>query len=351
MPKYAPNSLPNSPPNSPIVVSSQTNYGEGIDTNEGSQDVQPRTENYEFDLDRALTAVVGLRSIVPADAFTADTLGTERLGHGVIIGKDGVVLTIGYLITEAETVWLKLADGRSVQGHVIGYDQESGLGLVQALARLDGTFLPLGDSSSVTIGTDVVIGGTGGRHNSVAAKVVAKQEFAGYWEYVLDQAIFTAPSHPHWGGTAMIGPRGELLGIGSLQVQQMRSDGNAEDINMIVPINLLKPVLEDLMKAGRPMRPSRPWLGVYATEVGNRIAIAGISDRGPAKTADLKPGDVVLQVGGAEVRNLASFFRKVWSLGEAGVDVPMVVNRKGRTLEVSVQSGDRRKFLKGPVLH
>ena len=334
-----------------IVAPCKTNYAVANDTSEGFDTVQPRAENYEFDLDRALSAVVGLRSIVPPDAFTAETLGTERLGHGVIISKDGVVLTIGYLITEAETVWLKLSDGRSVQGHVLGYDQESGLGLVQALARLDVAHLPLGDSSIVTIGTDVVIGGTGGRNNSVAAKVVAKQEFAGYWEYVLDQAFFTAPSHPHWGGTAMIGPRGELLGIGSLQVQQVRSDGKSEDINMIVPINLLKPVLDDLMKAGRPMRPSRPWLGVYATEVGNRIAIAGISDRGPAKSADLKPGDVVLQVGGAEVRNLAGFFRKVWSLGEAGVDVPLIVNRKGRTLEVSVQSGDRRKFLKGPVLH
>ncbi len=313
--------------------------------------VQPRTENYRFDLDRALTAVVGLRSVVPSDAFTADTLGTERLGHGVVIGNDGVVLTIGYLITEAETIWLRLADGRSVQGHVIGYDQESGLGLVQALGRLEVAALPLGDSSAVTIGTDVVIGGTGGRHNSVAAKVVAKQEFAGYWEYVLDQALFTAPSHPHWGGTAMIGPRGDLLGIGSLQVQQVRSDGKTEDINMIVPINLLKPVMDDLMKAGRPMRPSRPWLGLYATEVGNRIAIAGITERGPAKAADLKPGDIVVQVDGAEVRNLASFFRKVWSLGAAGVDVPLIVNRKGRTIEVSVHSGDRRKFLKGPVLH
>ena len=320
-------------------------------TNEGFVVVQPRTENYQFDLDRALTAVVGLRSVVPSDAFTADTLGTERLGHGVVIGDDGVVLTIGYLITEAETIWLRQADGRSVQGHVIGYDQESGLGLVQAMGRLDVAALPLGDSSTVTIGTDVVIGGTGGRHNSVAAKVVAKQEFAGYWEYVLDQALFTAPSHPHWGGTAMIGPQGELLGIGSLQVQQVRSDGKTEDINMIVPINLLKPVMNDLLKAGRPLRPSRPWLGVYATEVGNRIAIAGISDRGPAKAADLKPGDIVVQVDGADVRNLAGFFRKVWSLGEAGVDVPLVVNRKGRTIEVSVQSGDRRKFLKGPVLH
>lgn len=313
--------------------------------------MQPREENYDFDLDHALNAVVGLRSIVSGDAFTADTLGTERLGHGVLISKDGLILTIGYLITEAETVWLRLADSKVVQGHVIGYDQESGLGLVQALARVDMPYLALGDSSTLTVGTDVVIGGTGGRHNSVAAKVVARQEFAGYWEYVLDQAIFTAPSHPHWGGTGMIGPRGELMGIGSLQVQQVRPDGKNEDINMMVPINLLKPIMDDLLKAGRPMRPPRPWLGVYATEVGSRIAIAGVSDRGPAKSADLKAGDIVMEVGGAEVKNLAGFFRKIWSLGEAGVDVPLTINRKGRALEVHVQSGDRRKFLKGPILH
>ena len=143
----------------------------------------------------------------------------------------------------------------------------------------------------------------------------------------------------------------ELLGIGSLQVQQVRSDGKNEDINMIVPINLLKPIMDDLLKAGRPLRPPRPWLGVYATEVGNKIAVAGISERGPAKSSDLQAGDIVIAIAGSEIKNLAGFFRKIWSLGEAGVDVPMTINRKGRMLEVHVKSGDRRKFLKGPVLH
>ena len=313
--------------------------------------VQPSPENYEFDLDRALTAVVGLRTLVPADAFTAETLGTERLGHGVLIRKDGLVLTIGYLVTEAETVWIKLADGRSVQGHVLGYDQETGFGLVQALARLDMAYLPLGSSAGAAVGEAVVVGGHGGRTNSVAAQIIAKQEFAGYWEYVLDQAFFTAPSHPHWGGTAMIGSAGELLGIGSLQVQQVRSDGKNENINMIVPIDLLKPILEDLITIGRPNRPSRPWLGLYATEVGNRIAVAGVSGRGPAKASDLRTGDILMQVAGNDIKTLAGFFRQVWSVGKAGVDVPLIVNRKGRTLEVVVRSGDRREFLKGPVLH
>lgn len=313
--------------------------------------MQPRPENYEFDLDKALTSVVGLKTMIPGDAFTADTLGTERLGHGVLIGEHGVVLTIGYLVTEAEAVWLRLANGRVLPGHVIGFDQETGFGLVQALGRVELPSLPLGDSALVALGDEVVMAGTGGRQNSVAARIVARQEFAGYWEYVLDQAIFTAPSHPHWGGTAMIGQGGKLLGIGSLQVQQALKDGRSEDINMVVPIDLLKPILDDMLTVGRPRRPARPWLGLYATEIDKRIAVAGVAARGPAKLADIKAGDIILEVAGKDVRNLAGFFRKVWSLGAAGVDVPLMINRSGRTIEVNVASADRREFLKGPVLH
>lgn len=313
--------------------------------------MQPRPENYTFDLDRALTSVVGLKTTIPADAFTADTLGTERLGHGVLIGDHGVVLTIGYLVTEAEAVWLRLANGRVVPGHVIGFDQETGFGLVQALGKVELPSLPLGDSAQATVGDDVVIAGIGGRQNSIAASIVARQEFAGYWEYVLDEALFTAPSHPHWGGTAMIGQGGKLLGIGSLQVQQVTKDGRSEDINMVVPIDLLKPILNDLLTTGRARRPSRPWLGLYATEVDRQITVAGVAARGPARRADIRGGDVIMRVSGKDIRQLSTFFRSVWSLGDAGVDVPLRINRGGRILEVVVESGDRRDFLKGPVLH
>ncbi|MBS0240728.1 MAG: serine protease [Proteobacteria bacterium] len=328
-----------------------TAYSPGNQGHHGGSAVQPRPENYEFDLDHALQSVVGLKTIVPADAFTADTLGTERLGHGVLIGEHGVVLTIGYLVTEAETVWLRLANGHVVPGHVIGFDQETGFGLVQALGRIDLPSLPLGDSSRASVGDPVVVAGIGGRQNSVAASIVARQEFAGYWEYVLDQALFTSPSHPHWGGTATIGQGGKLIGIGSLQVQQVTKGGGSEDINMIVPIDLLKPILDDMLRLGRPQRPARPWLGLYATEVERRIAIAGVASKGPAKRADIRNGDVVLAVGDAEVRTLAAFFRKVWALGPAGVDVPLRVVRGGRIMEVHVKSADRRNFLKGPVIH
>ena len=214
--------------------------------------VQPKPEDYAYDLDAALSAVVGVRAIIPGDAFTAETLGTERAGNGVLIRADGLVLTIGYLVTEAETIWLTLIDGRAVPGTVLAYDQATGFGLIQALARLDLPALPIGQSSAVSVGERVVVGGAGGRQKSVAARIVAKQEFAGYWEYVVDEAIFTAPSHPNWGGTALIGPRGELIGIGSLQLQEGREQGPPGDINMIVPIDLLKPIFDDLLTLGRP---------------------------------------------------------------------------------------------------
>jgi S1-C subfamily serine protease len=312
---------------------------------------QPKPEDYDYDLEEALATVVGLRAIIPGDAFTAETLGTERAGNGVLIRSNGLVLTIGYLITEAETIWLNLSDGRAVPGHVLGYDQESGFGLVQALAKLDMPALEFGQSAAAAIGERVVVGGAGGRHRSVAARIVAKQEFAGYWEYVLDEAIFTAPAHPNWGGTALIGPSGELLGIGSLQLQHAVEKGQAQNINMMVPIDLLKPILDDLQKFGRRNAPPRPWLGLYATEVENRLVIVGLADNGPAKRADLHTGDIVLSVAGKEVRELAPFFRRIWAQGQAGVEVPLTIYRDGETIELRVKSAERNRFLKGPSLH
>ncbi len=312
---------------------------------------QPKPDDYDYDLDQALTAMVGLRAIVPSDAFTAETLGTERAGHGVLIRGNGLVLTIGYLITEAQTIWLTLSDGRSVPGHVLGYDQETGFGLVQALAKLDVPALAIGRSSAASVGERVVVGGAGGRARSVAARIVAKQEFAGYWEYVLDEAIFTAPAHPNWGGTALIGPDGALLGIGSLQLQHVVDKGEPQNINMIVPIDLLQPIFDDLLNTGRRAGPPRPWLGLYATEVENRLVIVGLADRGPAKKADLRNGDIVLSVAGNEVSDLAGFFRRIWAQGQAGVDVPLTIYRDGATRDVRIKSSERGRFLKGPSLH
>jgi S1-C subfamily serine protease len=310
---------------------------------------QPRASDYSFDLDRVLASVVGLHSIVPNDAFSADTLGTERAGNGVVI-DDGLVLTIGYLITEAEAVWLHLSDGRVVQGHALGSDPESGFGLVQALGRIDLDPVPLGSSDASRIGDPVVVGGAGGRTRSVASHIAAKQEFAGYWEYLLDEAIFTSPAHPNWGGTGLISNRGELIGIGSLQLERER-EGNAEHVNMIVPIDLLKPVLDDLRKFGRVNKPARPWLGLFSTEIENKVVVVGISARGPAARAELKAGDVILAVNGEKVTSQTGFYRKLWALGSAGVDVPLTVYHEGVTFDVVLASTDRTKLLKAPRMH
>jgi S1-C subfamily serine protease len=308
---------------------------------------QPKSADYAYDLDLASAPWW----CTPRFPLTRSRRrrSAERAGNGVFI-HNGVVLTIGYLITEAETIWLTLSDGRSVPGHVLGYDQETGFGLVQALAKLDVPALKLGESAAASLGERVVLGGAGGRHRSVAGRIVAKQEFAGCGD-TCSAAIFTAPAHPNWGGTALIGPAGDLLGIGSLQLQHAVEKGQAQNINMVVPIDLLKPILDDLTKFGRRNTPARPWLGLFATEVENRLVIVGLADRGPAKRADLRTGDIVLAVAGSEVRDLAGFFRGVWAQGKAGVEVPLTIFRDGHTMELRVKSGERDRFLKGPSLH
>jgi S1-C subfamily serine protease len=312
--------------------------------------VQPKPDDYDYDLDEALTSVVGVKAMIPGDAFTAETLGTERAGHGVVIRSDGLVLTIGYLVTEAETVWISHSGGRVVPGHVLAFDQETGFGLLQALARLDLPALPVGSSKDTEVGERVVLAGAGGRQHAVAARIIAKQEFAGYWEYVLDEAIFTAPAHPNWGGTALISGAGKLIGVGSLQLERAR-EGKNEYLNMIVPIDLLSPVLDDLRKFGRVNRPVRPWLGLYSTEIEDKIVVVGIAPKGPAARAEIKTGDVVVAVKGDRVSTLARFYRKVWALGQAGVEIPLTLYREGVTFDVRVNSSDRAKFLKAPRLH
>jgi len=311
---------------------------------------QPQPADYSFDLDRALGAVVGLHSLVPSGAFTAEVLGTERAGNGVVIDK-GLVLTVGYLVTEAETVWIHGNDGNAVEGHVLGFDFETGFGLVQALGRLDVTPLPLGASADVKVGSRVVTGGAGGRAHSLAGKVIAREPFAGYWEYALDEAIFVAPAHPNWGGTALISERGELVGIGSLQLETMAEGATMRPANMMVPTDLLKPVLPDLRAYGRVDKPARPWLGLYSTEVDDKVVVADVASNGPGALAELKSGDVILAVKGEPVATLLEFYRKLWALGSAGVEVPLTLHSHGVTFDVKLKSVDRAKMMVVPKMH
>ena len=256
---------------------------------------QPKPEDYGYDLEQALAAVVGLRATVPADAFTAETLGTERAGNGVFIRGNGLVLTIGYLITEAETIWLTLSDGRSVPGHVLGYDQETGFGLVQALAKLDMPALKLGQSAAA-LARRTCRGRRRRRAASIGRRAHRRQ--AGIRRLL---GIRARRGDLHRAGASELGRHGADRTAPAICSASARCSSSmpsrraqAQNINMVVPIDLLKPILDDLMKFGRRNTPPRPWLGLYATEVENRLVIVGLADRGPAKRADLRTGDIVL---------------------------------------------------------
>ena len=314
-------------------------------------ELQPQQSDVGYDLVDALGAIVSLRARIPEDAFTASILGTERAGHGVAIGDSKLILTIGYLITEADEIWLVTQSGQVVTGHVVGYDYESGLGLVQALGALDAPSMQLGDTSTLQAGEEVVVAGFGGCDQSIKARIAAKREFAGYWEYVLDEAIFTSPPHPNWGGTALISPDGRLSGIGSLYIDQILPQTQSLDGNMSVPIDLLSPIMDELMTYGRTLKPARPWLGFFVSEAANALMVAGIYEDAPAAQADLRAGDIVLEVAGEPIEGLATLFRSIWALGSAGTEVPLTLHRDGNTFEARVNSVDRRDFWRAPNLH
>lgn len=298
-------------------------------------------------IDPTLPSVVSLRASIPDDAFTANTLGTVREGSGVVIREDGLVLTIGYLITEAEEVFLGTQDGRQVPAHALAYDQDSGFGLVQALTPLELPALELGESGATQLGDAVVFADGQGR--AQRASIVAKQEFAGYWEYLLDEAIFIAPAHPSWGGAAMIGADGKLIGIGSLRLQMARGSEVA-DINMVVPIDVLKPILDDLLTRGRVNRIPRPWLGVLSAESDGDVVVMSVTPNGPAARAGVQRGDIISDIRDGAVDGLADFYRKLWDIGPAGAEVPMRIVRDGRENWVRVKSADRNDYLKKPML-
>jgi S1-C subfamily serine protease len=300
-----------------------------------------------MNLDFIRPSVVAIRTTIPDDAFTADALGTRREGSGVVIRDDGLVLTIGYLITEAEEVWLTRHDGIVVPGHALAYDQETGFGLVQALGDLDLPALAFGDSAGAKAGDPILFAdGTG---KAVEGEIVARQEFAGYWEYLLDNAIFTAPAHPSWGGAALVDGDGKLLGVGSLRLQMSQGE-KAQDINMVVPIDLLPPIFDDLVTRGAVAKPPRPWLGAFSAEYNGEVVVMSVADNGPADQAGLKRGDIISDVKDKEINGLADFYRSVWASGPAGIELPLRVVRDGRETWLRVKSIDRAAALKKPQM-
>ncbi len=315
-------------------------------------ELQPDPSDLAFDLEESLRAVVGVKALIPPDAFTAQTLGTERSGSGVVIRPDGLIATIGYLVTEAETIWLTTHDGRAIPGHALAYDFETGFGLIQALGRLNLPSLKIEGGEAPRPGDTAVLASAGGRKHALRCTIAARQEFAGYWEYMLDEAIFTAPAHPSWGGAGLIGGEdGRLLGVGSLVMQQQDGKGRRLDLNMVVPGSLLPPILDDLLAYGRPNKPARPWLGLYATEDDEGVVVTSMARNGPAQKAAVEEGDRVVAVGGTRVTDLPGLWRAVWSCGSAGCRVRLTIGRDAVLRDLVLTSVDRRSFLKAPRLH
>ncbi len=314
------------------------------------ESLQPKADETQFDIERAFDAVVLVRVEVPADGFTVPNLGTERGGYGVVIREDGLVLTIGYLISEASQIWLTTNRGTVVAGYPLAYDQATGFGLIQPLGKLDAPHLRFGLASDVQVGDAAFVIGHGGRAHALKTRLIGKHEFAGRWEYVLDEALFTAPAHPQWGGAALLDTQGDLIGIGSLLMQQ-EMNGEAIHVNMFVPIDLLNPIIDAMLQTGRSPHPPHPWLGMSTHDPDGKLVVGRLSPGGPAERAGVQVDDMVLGVGALRVHGLAEFFRAVWRLGSAGVDVPLTLARAGDVLNITVKSADRHDFLKKPNLH
>ncbi len=306
----------------------------------------PADSAQDQDVEKRLQAIVLVRARIPQGARTARGLGTEREGNGVVIDSKGHVLTIGYIILEAESVEVVLPGGKRVGAKFVAYDHDTGFGLVRTHQPLDTAPMKLGESAGIKEGDAIIVAGHGGTSRLLGARVVSRREFAGWWEYLLDNAVFTSPPHPDFAGAALIGPEGRLLGIGSLFSQTVVPGVGVIPGNMFVPIDLLKPILAEMKKSGRSGRPPRPWMGLRSEEVRGRIFVNRVSSGGPAERAGVRSGDIILAVNREDVSDLAGFYRKVWALGNAGVDVPLSVLQGNRLRTITIHSADRYRYLR-----
>ncbi len=296
-------------------------------------------------IEKALTGLVKLRTLATPGAKSTATLGNEREGNGILLSPR-LVLTIGYLIMEADEVEIIDHKGRKLPGKVAGFDGQTGFGLVRLLVPAQGEPMQLGDAKALKEKDAVLAAGAYG--NITPAFVTSKREFTGGWEYLLDEAIFTFPPISDWGGAALIEPSGKLVGVGSLYVRDVYANvggaaGSSAGVpgNMFVPIDILKPILDELIEGGQRKGAQRPWLGVTTFEDVDGVNVGRLSKDGPGDTAGIERGDIITAVGNTSVKTLAEFYRAVWARGEAGVRVPLTLKRGRSELNVNVKSVDR----------
>lgn len=295
-----------------------------------------------------LSAIVEVRARIPADARSAETLGTQRAGTGVVIDGDGLVLTVGYLVLEATEIDVTGADGRTLPARLVAYDYTTGFGLVRALFPIAAKPMPLGDSTALAPNDLAMVATRGGVS---LAQVASRRTFAGYWEYVLENAIFTMPVRPDFAGAALIDRHGHLVGIGSLYVGDAAASDTRTAGNMFIPIEALKPILDELVAHGRTRAAPRPWLGISLANIDGRVLVIRVASEGPAERAGVQVGDVIVGVAEVPVEGLEDLYRKIWATGTAGVEVPLDVLRETQPLRLVVRSIDREEHVRKPTAH
>ena len=295
--------------------------------------------------ENVLDAIVEIRISVPENARTAERFGTNRVASGVVIDKTGHILTIGFQTIEAETIEIVRKDRKTVNAIVVAYDRNTGFGLLRTTSPLQATPMPLGSSSAVKEGDPVLAASYGTQDAVRGVRVVARKEFAGPWEYLLENAIFTAPPIERFSGAALINSDGHLVGIGYLFSQLKIADQVAVPANMFVPTDLLKPILSDLKLSGSSKIPPRPWLGIRTEELYGRLIVERVTSGGPSEKAGIQTGDIILAVNNQDVQGMADFYRKVWALGKAGIDVPLRILQGIQIRDIVVHSTDRIQYL------
>lgn len=300
-----------------------------------------------------LKSIVSISSLVPEHAQTATILGTKRTGNGVLVNQMGLIVTIGYLIAEAKQIWITTAHDETVMADTVLYDYESGLGLLKPLGPISiPSVIVANRDKKVNVGDKgYLLAGFGGLEQTIAVDITSCDSFTGYWEYVLEQAFYTAPAHPSWGGAALLNKRGELAGIGSLYLENPPTSNTEFSGNLCVPIELLWPSFWELRESGNTINNNRPYLGFFVSQVEGQFRVLGLYNSSPAALAGIKTGDIINSINGVVPQTLSHLFKLIWKAGPAGTVISIEIESRDKHTSIDVMSAERKAIWINPTLH